>query len=285
MLQTTLEQVTPAIAREWLKSNSVNRPLRPSVVAFYRSMLERGEYQTTHQGVAFSDTGMLLDGQHRLRAIAEMPEPFSLTIMVTRGLSGKAFCALDQGLRRTASDILNMPTSQVAIARTLAEYAGHKKGSLSPLLLLPFAQGIQEEYEFLIGICATSQKLWGSSDVRAAAILQLFAGSDRDYVGLTYRALNLIEVDMLSPAALSLYRQAVMAKTARAREGLLLRAFKAFNSAEMTVTKVQIKDPQFLTLRIREIVRRKFGALCVESAPKESRSSPRAAPAQVALSP
>src|SRR5215831_4798996 len=65
-MKTTLERLTPAIARNWLAHNKNNRAIRASHVETLRAAFARGEFVTTHQGVAFDTGGDLLDGQHRL---------------------------------------------------------------------------------------------------------------------------------------------------------------------------------------------------------------------------
>lgn len=66
-----LVHITPTQAAEWLKRNTRNRPICLPDVDRYRRDLERGNWITTHQGVAFALDGTLIDGQHRLTAIVE----------------------------------------------------------------------------------------------------------------------------------------------------------------------------------------------------------------------
>lgn len=69
MKTAKFELVTPKMAAEWLKLNTANRKLRRWWASAIASAIKRGEYVCTHQGVAFSASGVLLDGQHRLVAI------------------------------------------------------------------------------------------------------------------------------------------------------------------------------------------------------------------------
>ena len=75
--------VTPALAAEWLKSNSRNRKLDMTAVERLATAIRGGGWVSTHQGIAFGDDGVLYDGQHRLHAI------------VAAGLTKKARAALD----------------------------------------------------------------------------------------------------------------------------------------------------------------------------------------------
>jgi hypothetical protein len=105
-MKTEVLTVTPAIAQSMLVHNTRNRPVNVNSLAMFEAMLKRGELQLTHQGVAISESGILLDGQHRLLAICNTG--ISAKIMVTTGLPDSVFAVLDTGAKRKASDILSM---------------------------------------------------------------------------------------------------------------------------------------------------------------------------------
>jgi len=70
--------VTPAIAEAWLtQCNSHNRKLVDAHVEQLAGEMKAGRWRLTHQGIAFSTNRVLLDGQHRLWAVAlsEMTVP------------------------------------------------------------------------------------------------------------------------------------------------------------------------------------------------------------------
>jgi hypothetical protein len=98
--------VTPEMAKQFLLINSRNRPVMASRVAEFESQLLRGELQLTHQGIAISETNVLLDGQHRLIAIANTG--ISAEMLVSTGLPDTVFTVLDTGARRKPSDVLSM---------------------------------------------------------------------------------------------------------------------------------------------------------------------------------
>lgn len=57
-LKSRVELVTPALAREWLKLNTRNRPIRQAAVADLAKAIERGEWKVTHQGIGFDENGI-----------------------------------------------------------------------------------------------------------------------------------------------------------------------------------------------------------------------------------
>lgn len=103
-LKSRVELVTPALAREWLKLNTRNRPIRQAAVADLAKAIERGEWKVTHQGIGFDENGILVDGQHRLEAIVKANRP--VEIMVTWGVPAEAFTVMDTGRKRNMGDVL-----------------------------------------------------------------------------------------------------------------------------------------------------------------------------------
>ena len=98
--------VTPELAELWLKSMIANRRPSKAHVKFLASMMRRGQFRTTHQGVAFDWFGRLIDGQHRLLAIIEAGIPQQM--IVTRNLDPETMLWGDQGRNRRAADFGGM---------------------------------------------------------------------------------------------------------------------------------------------------------------------------------
>lgn len=244
------------MAREWLERNTINRPLRKSVVAGYKAAYIRGEHRVTHQGIAFCKTGELLDGQHRLTAIAEMPDGFSLEMQVTTGLEPEAFEGIDIGLKRTPGDVLRVPSGLAGAARFLATIVDTSRTGITPQYIYPFVVGIDEPYSRLVGFCSKTSKVWSSAAIRAAAILRMLDGDDADYICITYHALNHAEFDSMSKAAQSLYRQHINGVIAAGKGyELFYRAFRAFDPGRQNLDVIKVGDPTNIMAEAREIIR------------------------------
>ncbi|MER5832610.1 hypothetical protein ABT116_17585 [Streptomyces sp. NPDC002130] len=96
--------VSPQLAAEWLTRNTNNRPLSKGTVQHLAGQIQRGEWQLTHQGIAFDEDEVLIDGQHRLAAIVKAGVTVPLT--VTHGVPRTAFTVMDTGRKRTGRDAL-----------------------------------------------------------------------------------------------------------------------------------------------------------------------------------
>lgn len=126
-LKSEIMTMTPESAREILdRTNRHNRPLNPNTVDNYSKVIKEGRWRTTHQGIAFDSNGALIDGQHRLAAIAQSGVP--VEIMVTHNVDPEEFAVIDIGRRRTPADALGVAgiehnRNQIAsVARFLRNY-------------------------------------------------------------------------------------------------------------------------------------------------------------------
>lgn len=104
MIESKLEVITPEMATKYLSHNVKNRSIRKQEVEAYAREIRRGTFVTTHQGIAFDENGALIDGQHRLMAIAAAGKPVQM--MVTRGVSPQALTIIDRGASRTMRDVV-----------------------------------------------------------------------------------------------------------------------------------------------------------------------------------
>lgn len=258
-MQTKLINISPAMASNWLSHNTINRPLRQSVVDGLVSAFKRGEYQATHQGIAFAETGELLDGQHRLTAISKMPAQFSVEILVTRGLPKTVFRVIDCGLKRGHADVLGITTGHAAVARFLASMHQTARESITSDFLIPFVRGTEQPYARLNQLCAKTSKTWSSSALRSAAILRMLEGGDFDYIGVSYHALNHDDFDSMSPIIQALYRQQVRGMII-GQHDLFCRAWRAFDStaSAQRLTTIQISDQAGIVAKAREVILREI---------------------------
>ena len=122
-MKSNVMMVDPALAAAWLAKNAQhNRPMRPTVVAGYAQQMQRGQWQLTHQGVAFDVNGILIDGQHRLSAVVQ--SNCIVPMMVTMNAPSVSFEALDCGIGRTIGDRLRMNPAVVALITATASIKG-----------------------------------------------------------------------------------------------------------------------------------------------------------------
>lgn len=104
MNKPKLETITPEIAREMLKCNTRNLPVRNSHVDYLASEMAAGRWQLTHQGIAF-DGDTLVDGQHRLLAVVQSGVTVQAWVFGDVPLTVQAL--VDKGRIRSVADELS----------------------------------------------------------------------------------------------------------------------------------------------------------------------------------
>jgi hypothetical protein len=131
------EFITPAIAAEYLAKNAKrNRQIRRNWMAILSATMKAGEFLPTHQGIAFSDDDMLIDGQHRLHAIIDSAVD-GCWLLVARNVPREAIVAMDLHAKRQPHDQIriideiNPDTRDVAIARMVK--SGGRSGARDAL--------------------------------------------------------------------------------------------------------------------------------------------------------
>lgn len=257
-METRLTIVTPKMAREWLERNENNRPLRPGVVDGFLNAYRRGEWKITHQGVAFAKSGRLLDGQHRLTFISELPEGSTVPMNVSIDLDEDAFDCIDQGFKRTTSDLYGVSGGLVAVARFMVKIALPDRTGITPQLVKPYLDWVTPEYELLVTFCPASARVWSTAPVRAAAIMNLKLGHDKDFVRVAYDSLVRASIGSMPPAVRVLAQQYMSGKIASVRGfDLFCRAQRAFNSRDNLITsKIIVKDAAGQIAAAREFILR-----------------------------
>lgn len=108
--------ITPVMADLWLAhcNPESNRVMSDTAYERYAKAMANGEWRTTHQGIAFDKSGMLLDGQHRLMAIKV--SGVSVEMLVIPECDAETFDVLDSGQRRQAAQLLKIPHRVIVAA-------------------------------------------------------------------------------------------------------------------------------------------------------------------------
>jgi hypothetical protein len=122
---TERRTITPAFAEMILQRYApagTNRRLRASYAASIAAEIGKGRWNpNTHQGIAFTDGGILSDGQHRLTAC--VLAGLSITLPVTYGQPEDVFTVIDQNTPRAAADFITHAKIDVPSATNTAATA------------------------------------------------------------------------------------------------------------------------------------------------------------------
>jgi len=193
-MKTQVMVITPEVAEQMLTGNKDNRNIRKMWVKQLSGMMTRGEFILTHQGIAFSASGRLLDGQHRLLAIIDSGE--TIQMMVTRDADESSFVALDIGAKRSFSDLYGATPDCSGVAAWLGKVMHSQP---SPAQKYKIYQVIEPFVNDLMDFCPSKRKGITNSQVVAAAIIRMLNGEDQDYIKLIYANLAHASISELPP--------------------------------------------------------------------------------------
>lgn len=99
-------EITPDMATQWLEKNTMNRRIRQSDVDNWTGIMKRGQWELNGETIIISDTGDVLDGQHRLSACFLSNTAFQSYVVI--GMTKEVFDTIDQGKRRSGADALHI---------------------------------------------------------------------------------------------------------------------------------------------------------------------------------
>ena len=104
------EVITPERARKLLDQTAQlgfnNRSIRQARVEKLSHAISLGQWQLTHQPLAITTDGAVLDGQHRLQAIVMADK--EVEMLVVRDAAPETFSVVDTGAARTTGDALKI---------------------------------------------------------------------------------------------------------------------------------------------------------------------------------
>lgn len=107
-IQFGIETLSPADAEALLGRNSHNRPISDSDVMKWAAEMENGRWTLNGEAIKIARDGTILDGQHRLQALALQGPAVRIQFMVVRDLDPATQKTMDQGRKRSAADQLHL---------------------------------------------------------------------------------------------------------------------------------------------------------------------------------
>ena len=239
--------ITPEGAKDLLTRNEDNRRLRKWWVAALANKIRRGEWIATHQGIALAKSGRLLDGQHRLAAIAESGQ--AVEILLVTGISDEAFKVIDSGVKRSIGDLTGLKQKEAEVARVAAVLATGEPAPSSQIILQIYDAGLGEVLQKL-SLRATLY-FSGRFSILAACVL-LLDGVDEQYVVKSFNSLLHLHFDDMQPIHKLLYKQ-VASKRVRAQDetDTLARMMKALDPKSANLALLRVSDEEAVAYRKR----------------------------------
>lgn len=183
-MHSSIVEVSPELAKEWLRSNTFNRKVSPSTVSKYARDMSSGDWRLNHQGIAFDDQGVLVDGQHRLHAVIKSGS--TVKMMVTWGADR---VGIDELRVRHAADVIKfggisdwIGKSQVEVAKQMLALCCESRSQIvySTNDIVRFAEKNKDAIQFACELFMTHRKGVSCAAARAVVATAYYYYSEDD---------------------------------------------------------------------------------------------------------
>jgi len=245
-IDTRVMTVTPAHAEKWLEMNTGNRRMRPSHVQHLSNEMKKGRWMLSPEPIVFSRQGRLLDGQHRLSAVLMSGCTIEASVALVQ--NEDVFRVLDQGINRSNSDILGIPTPIITPLQYLI------KGSI-PALRKVTSEDVRHLMKsrmfdlstHLHEVIKPKDKRFKNAPFRAAYIMAVDLGlcdqptADKIYTDLSH--MNMTEwTRMMQSIFHQIETIKISAMGGSIRHPVLMRALYLFSEAHTKKTTIRLTD-------------------------------------------
>ena len=135
-LSTGWHTITPQIAENLLRCTGDNRKVSVQTVQYYARQMQAGQWQKTGQPIIITESGEMIDAQHRCWAGYLSNTPFESFVVTGVPVIENLFAYIDNGKARSAADALstaglNGLSGSIAGAVRIARY--YDAGALTML--------------------------------------------------------------------------------------------------------------------------------------------------------
>ena len=251
--------VTPEIAKKWLKGNKQNRPMRKAYVRSLAESMQRGEWTLTHQPIALIN-GRLLDGQHRLEAMIQSGLD-KVPMTVAFDVPAETFDVIDIGARRSHSDIFS---EDPVVMHPISLIGRIVYGAVpTPREMVPIHAKLNKKVRELVACHTTKSNRLTAAGIKVGALAAILNGEDKDYVHDLYRKMCAFDLDGIPRVAQLFMKQVTLDRGKKLkgseRHQLVVRSFIAFQKANAGFDRLMIKDIGSRMDKIRDIYRNALG--------------------------
>ena len=251
----TTEIVTPIAARNYLASNiEGNRKINSNRVRFYAQQMLADQWHLSPQGLVFDTNGKLVDGQHRLAAIALAEKDVVMTII--RNAPIQSFSVLDSGMSRTLAFRANLSTTSAGIASGFLRFIDTNAANAVSLDdLLNVYEVFREEIDIINGTRRRAKV--SIAPIMMATALHMKQGNY--YAFDQYEAMVRFDTVVLTPCVANLMRSLMdgplLSGSVVERSLAFMRVYKALMRANASKSKVVVRNEEGMKLELQQVIR------------------------------
>lgn len=233
-----VEVITPEDAARLLLGNHNNRPQKAGFITFLAREIREGRWAMTSSAISIAATGRILNGQHRLAAIAEAG--IAVPVLVARGMDEESFLVEDRGNSRSLSDVTGLPPSLVAdlsLIHNMTAFGQARNNRIPPQRMLDMASWWGPAYQFGVAAGAGDSRIkMNTAGFRVGMCLRWATArtaAERLYIAQSAQAILKSDLDTASKAARILWRRMTEAKAVGSWQDRAQRSVLVFVHLDM----------------------------------------------------
>jgi hypothetical protein len=208
-MKPELIMMSPEEAKALLANNTENRKVRPGYVSYLCDQITSGLWMTTTDCIGIRDDGVVVNGQHRLMAIARSGR--AVPVLFVKGISKSAYIVTDRGVGRSVADVSGIDLALVSDANLIARILDMRAGArVSEHDAIAIAAWWRPAHLALSGLHGRVEKRLRSVAVRVgfgARWAEAQLPADRKYIESQYRAFMTSETSAMSRATARLWQR------------------------------------------------------------------------------
>jgi hypothetical protein len=250
--------MTPKLAKSILETcNTGNRKLRAAHVRKLAGAMTRGEWNMNHQGIAFADTGRLLDGQHRLNAVIQSGK--SVDFVVFHDLDEKTYRGMDKGAGRSHANSLGMDENLASILGKIYDLSNPRE-SATPDIIEKMDSVFGATASALLAMKSPTRKKVSNATVRAVATLRAMMNpSDRGYVFMAYHNMcrkgEGSELSRTTNKFLEICRSDSAGRSqSGGRDKFVAQAWIGLNPEKQNLSVIRVANPKKTSLEVQDFI-------------------------------
>lgn len=196
-------EITPEKAKHLLSINKGNRNISTKKALAYAKDMKAGNWKITHQGIAISTDGNIIDGQHRLSAILLAHKPIRCLLTTVKAVDNFGELTaigqpIDIGKTRSIADITSERNKSVSLVRSLIRdfLPNGSVRSSEPLYVSACLDIIRESIDELFSVCPTAVRGLSQASIQGVMVIRHHQGYNWYN---QYKNALLGKVDLLSP--------------------------------------------------------------------------------------
>lgn len=245
--------VGPDMAERLLENNEGNRTISKADVKRITADILRGDWRMSFDPIVFTDNGRLLNGQHRLSAIADSGKTVRCVVAITKEERQTALDVMgDFGRKRQASDYTEIQNKIISVGNVLHRFM--EGANPSPIRSVELAEKL--EMIWPEGMPVRGEKPYTRAPYKLGFIYACHFG-DADYALEQAKAFAIGDISRLSRYMGLFYKTAILDRSPE-KHVQTMQAIRACEKKRSSMSKFYKESSSLSLIDLRKRLRKLY---------------------------